>query len=150
MPGKRILIADYDKAGLAALQEFFESRDFEVLTAADGQAAYNLYKEEAPDILIIEAMLPKLHGFDLTARVYEETKGAIPVIIVTNLYKGVQYRNEALRSFGAAGYFEKPLDNEQLIQAVKKLIREDKEIADDLPSPKAVFAALERELKKGE
>ena len=150
MQEKRILIADYDKAALASLQEFFESKDFEVLTATDGQAAYNLYKEEAPDLIIIEAMLPKLHGFDLTAMVYEETKGAIPIIIVTNLYKGAQYRNEAIRSFGAAEYFEKPQDNEMLLQAVKKLIQQDREITDDLPSPEEVFVALEQELEKGE
>ena len=150
MPGKKILVADYDRASLQELQALFEGHHFEVLAAADGQAAYNMYKEEGPDLLIIEAMLPKLHGFDLTARVYEETKGAVPVIIVTNLYKGAQYRNEALRSFGAAEYFEKPLDHEQLMGAVNKLIQEEKDIADDLPSAKEVYAALKKELKKGE
>ena len=149
MQEKKILIADYDKAALGSLQEFFQSKGFEVLTATDGQAAYTLYKEEVPDLIIIEAMLPKLHGFDLTSMIYEETKGAIPIIIVTNLYKGAQYRNEALRSFGAAEYFEKPLDNEKLLQAVKKLIQQDRDITDDLPSHKEVFAALEQELKKG-
>ena len=148
--GKRILIADYDKAELAVLKEFFEGHDFEVLTAVDGQEAYRIYKEEGPLLLIIEAMLPKLHGFDLTARVFEETKGTIPVIIVTNLYKGTQYRNEALRSFGAADYFEKPLDHEKLFEAVKKFIKDDKDFAEDIPSPKEVFAALEEELNKGE
>lgn len=147
MPGKKILIADYDKASLQALEDLFVSHNIEVLTAVDGKAAYDLYKEEAPDLLIIEAMLPKLHGFDLTAMVYEETKGAIPVIIVTNLYKGAQYRNEALRSFGAAEYFEKPLDNDRLIQTVNKLIQEDKDISNDLPGPEEVFAILEKELR---
>lgn len=144
------MIADYDRASLEELKALFEGRDFEVLSAADGKAAYDIYKEEGPDLLIIEAMLPKLHGFDLTARVYEETKGAVPVIIVTNLYKGAQYRNEALRSFGAAEYLEKPLDHEKLIGAVNKLIQEEKDIADDLPSAKEVYAVLKEELNKGE
>jgi DNA-binding response OmpR family regulator len=84
-------------------------------------------------------MLPKLHGFDLTQKIYEETKGNLPVVIVTGLYKGPQYKNEALRSFGAADYFEKPFDNQKLVNSVLNLLHGEVEIDEKLPTPKEVI-----------
>ena len=108
MAEKKILIVDYDAKNLEHMIELFAPYQLQVVQASDGQEAYDRYKEEKPDLIILEAMLPKLHGFDLTQKIYSETKGSVPIVIVTGLYKGTQYKNEALRSFGAADYFEKP------------------------------------------
>lgn len=148
MSGKKILIVDYDPKSLSTMSNLFSDLDFLVIKAADGQAAYEKYKAETPDLIILEAMLPKLHGFDLTQKIYAETKGAIPIIIVTGLYKGAQYRNEALRSFGAADYFEKPYVNEELVSAVMKLLHDEVDITDDLPDPDSVLNTLSEMAKK--
>lgn len=52
--------------------------------------AYEKYQTEKPDLIILEAMLPKLHGFDLAQKIYKETQGRVPVVIITGLYKGPQ------------------------------------------------------------
>ena len=38
---------------------------------------------EHPDVIVLEAMLPKLHGFDLCQKIYNETKGSVPVVIAS-------------------------------------------------------------------
>ena len=139
MADKKILIVDYDKKNLESMSNLFLTRKFQVLQASDGQAAYEIYKKETPDLVLLEAMLPKLHGFDLTQKIFQETKGSIPVVIVTGLYKGTQYRNEALRSFGAADYFEKPFDEEKLVSSVLNLLHEEIDIQEELPSPEKVI-----------
>ena len=101
--------------------------------AADGQAAYDKFKSEKPDLVILEAILPKIHGFDLTKKISQESGGRVPVIIVTGLYRGPQYKHEALSSFGAADYFEKPVDPEKFVASVIQLLHDEEDIEEELP-----------------
>jgi DNA-binding response OmpR family regulator len=142
MSEKKILIVDYDSKNLEHMTELFMVHNLVIVTANDGQMAYEKYQEEKPDLIILEAMLPKLHGFDLTQKIYSETKGNIPIVIVTGLYKGAQYKNEALRSFGAADYFEKPFDDKQLVNSVMNLLSDEIDIDEELPDPDTVLSYL--------
>ncbi|MBU1186532.1 MAG: response regulator [Acidobacteria bacterium] len=148
MPNKKILIADYDKSSLEALRVLFEAQGLDVITAPDGEKAYDLFRSEEPDLLLIEAMLPKIHGFNLTQTVSRESQGSVPIVIVTGLYKGPQYKNEALHTFGAAAYFEKPYDKEKLVESVTKLLRDELELGETLPTPDEVTDMLKAHLKK--
>jgi DNA-binding response OmpR family regulator len=145
MSDKKILIVDYDSKNLEDMTELFSGQNLEIITATDGQMAYEKYKSEKPDLLLIEAMLPKLHGFDLTQKIFKETKGGVPVVIVTGLYKGRQYKNEALRSFGAAAYFEKPIDTDKLVESVLNLLHDEMDFDEELPDPDEVIKLLEEE-----
>jgi len=145
MSDKKILIVDYDLKNLEDMTELFSGQNLEIITATDGQMAYEKYKSEKPDLLLIEAMLPKLHGFDLTQKIFKETKGGVPVVIVTGLYKGRQYKNEALRSFGAAAYFEKPIDTDKLVESVLNLLHDEMDFDEELPDPDEVIKLLEEE-----
>jgi DNA-binding response OmpR family regulator len=147
MADKKILIVDYDYGSLEALARLFEPYKFQIIKAADGQAAYEKFREEKPDIVILEAILPKIHGFDLTKRISEETHGRVPVIIVTGLYRGPQYRLEALSTFGAADYFEKPVDKERLLRTVMSVLEEEEEIEEDLPDSKGIIRNLTQRIK---
>ena len=148
MAVKKILIVDYDQKSLESMVNLFLPHEFVIVKASDGQEAYEKYKAEKPDLIILEAMLPKLHGFDLTQKVYSETKGTVPVVIVTGLYKGPQYRNEALNSFGAAEYFEKPLDEKKFVESVLNLLIEEIDIDEELPAPEEVINSISELLPK--
>jgi DNA-binding response OmpR family regulator len=138
MVGKKILIVDIDSQSLEAMTLLLKPYKFQLVRASDGQEAYDKFREEKPDLVIMEAILPKLHGFELTERITHETKGHTPVIIVTGAYRGAQYRHEALTTFGASDYFEKPFDKEKFINSVLGLLKEESEIWLDLPSPDQV------------
>jgi DNA-binding response OmpR family regulator len=154
MAGKKILIVDYDTKSIESLSKLFEAYEIEVMTSMDGVDAYEKFKADEPDLVLLEAMLPRLHGFDLAQKIYQDTKGRVPVIIVTAVYKGHQYRNEALRTFGASDYFEKPYDQDKLVNRVLDLIGEGGEVEEDiseipgLPDPDSVILTLTEMLKK--
>lgn len=148
MSEKKILIVDYDSKNLEHMTDLFSPYKLIIVTANDGQTAYEKYQEEKPDLIILEAMLPKLHGFDLTQKIYKETKGNVPIVIVTGLYKGAQYKNEALRSFGAADYFEKPFNDNQLVSSVMNLLSDEIDIEEELPDPDTVLSYLSQLSKK--
>ena len=142
MSDQKILIVDYDAKSLENLVDLFSSYKFEIITAVDGQDAYEKFKSEKPNLILLEAMLPKIHGFDLTQKIFKESKGRIPIVIVTGLYKGTQYKNEAIRSFGAADYFEKPFDKDKLVKSVFNLLHDEMDIQEDLPDPESVLKLL--------
>lgn len=151
MAEKKILIVDYDNQSLEALSSLFKPYKFQIIKASDGQSAYEKFKSEGPNLVIMEAILPKLHGFDLTKKITQEAKGSVPVIIVTGLYKGPQYRHEAVANYGASDYFEKPYDSEKLLKAVLGLLKEKVEVSTislELPSPEKVIEQLAQRLKK--
>jgi len=154
MADKKFLIVDYDKKSLESMIKLFEPYNIQIETASDGVSAYEKFKSEKPDLVILEAMLPKLHGFDLTQKIFQETKGKVPVIIVTGVYKGHQYRNEALRNFGASDYFEKPFDQDKFLKSVLSLVpnkvEADEELPEfpDLPGEETVMKNLVQRLKK--
>ncbi|NOR22589.1 MAG: response regulator, partial [Candidatus Aminicenantes bacterium] len=148
MAGKKILIVDYDTKSIESLSKLFEGYEIEVVTAMDGVEAYEKFKSDEPDLVLLEAMLPRMHGFDLAQKINFDTKGRIPVIIVTAVYKGHQYRNEALRTFGVSDYYEKPYDQDKLVNRVLSLIGERGEVEEDiseipgLPDPDSVIETL--------
>jgi DNA-binding response OmpR family regulator len=154
MAGKKILLVDYDAKSIESLSKLFEAHKIEVVTAADGVEAYEKFKADEPDLVILEAMLPRMHGFDLAQKITQDTSGRVPVIIVTAVYKGQQYRNEALRTFGVSDYFEKPYDQDKLLNRALILLGEGGEVEEevseipDLPSPASVIETLNEMLKK--
>ncbi len=154
MAGKKILIVDYDTKSIESLSKLFEAHKIKVMTAMDGVDAYEKFKADEPDLVLLEAMLPRLHGFDLAQKIYQDTRGRVPVIILTAVYKGHQYRNEAIRTFGVSDYYEKPYDQDKLVNRVLSLIGERDAVEEDiseisgLPDPDSVIETLTEMLKK--
>ena len=142
MPEKKILIVDYEPSSLEKLSKILSNLKVQIIQANDGAEAYNLFKEEKPDLVILEAILPKLHGFDLTKRIVQESKGGVPVIILTGLYKGPQYKHEAMTNLGAAEYLEKPVNPEVLMDIVNRLLSAEEDIEDVLPDIDSVISLV--------
>ena len=142
MPEKKILVVDYDQASLESLTRILKDLKVQVIQATDGAQAYDLFKEEKPDLVILEAILPKLHGFDLTKKISQESKGTVPVIIITGLYKGPQYKHEAMTNLGASEYLEKPVNPEVLLEAVNRLLAAEEDIEDVLSDLETVIALV--------
>ncbi|MBC7349451.1 MAG: response regulator [Candidatus Aminicenantes bacterium] len=143
MNGKKILIVDYEPSSLESLARILKNMKVQVIQATDGAQAYDLFKEEKPDLVILEAILPKLHGFDLTRKIVQDSQGTVPVIILTGLYKGPQYKHEAVANLGAAEYLEKPVNPDVLLEIVSRLLSAEEEIEDILPDPDSVLTLIQ-------
>lgn len=148
MAEKKILIVDYDAQSVDALTRLVKSQKIQVVTASDGQMGYEKFRSEKPDLVILEAILPKIHGFDLTKKISQESGGQVPVVIVTGLYKGPHYRHEAVSSFGASDYFEKPVDPERFVETIRALMREDEDIDETLPDSNTVIESLSQRMRE--
>jgi TonB family protein len=146
MGAKKILVVDFDREFLKFLSQFLRNEGFAVVTAADGFAGLEMHKSEAPDLVITEAMLPKLHGFELCSRISHSPARKTPVVIVTGVYRDTVYKTEALHTFGASAYFEKPLNTDELMVSLRKILglaemKESKEEAEN-PIDEAIMEAI--------
>jgi len=147
MSEKKILVVDFDAGSRESLVRILKNLKGQIIEASDGAQAYDLFKEEKPDLVILEAILPKLHGFDLTKKIFQESKGTVPIIIVTGLYKGPQYKHEALTNLGASEYLEKPVNPETLLETVNRLLSAEEDIEEALPDLDTVVNLLSTKTK---
>lgn len=123
MTGKKILLVDYDPKSLTYTQTLLQGAGFEVSTCGDGLSAIDQFKSEAPDIVLLSAMLPKMHGFEVCSNIRKLPGGEkTPVVIITDVYKGKRYRVDAMQKYGATEYIEKPIEDANLVSILKGLV----------------------------
>ncbi len=123
MPDYKVLIADYEPRGIQQLKEPLEKAGYRVAVVKDGLAAIEAFNTLKPHLTLIEAMLPKKHGFEVCQELKRTQHGAkTPIVIVTSVYKGRKYRTQAVHNYGCDEYLEKPIDPDTLVTTVRRLI----------------------------
>lgn len=118
---KRILVIDDEPNLLEVIRIRLEANDYEVLTAQDPLAGLEIAKEERPDLIIMDVIMPKVNGLRLLRilKREDETKD-IPVIILS--VKWHDNNHKAGMDAGADYYLTKPYDPKELLDTVKKAI----------------------------
>ena len=123
MPSK-ILIVD-DEAHLRMLiqqaLEDLEDEGVELLTASDGEEALALIQSEAPKLVFLDVMMPKLSGFDVCSRV-KRTLGMKDVHVVLLTAKGQEFDKQKGMEAGADVYMTKPFDPDALLEKARTVL----------------------------
>jgi len=126
MSGKKILLVDYDPRSLTHTREVLEGAGFNVSTCGDGLSALDQFKSAIPDLVLLSAMLPKMHGFEVCSNIRKLPGGdKTPVVIITDVYKGKRYRIDAINKYGATEYIEKPIEDTNLLTILTGLVKEN-------------------------
>jgi TonB family protein len=157
-----VLLIDYEPASIEQMKAPLLAAGYHVEVVMDGVAGLKAFTELKPDLVLIEAMIPKKHGFEVCQEIKNTTDGKrTPVVIATSIYKGRKYRNQALQNYGCDEYLEKPVGSEQLMEVCHKLLGDLEEAIDQVvketssPSPApaepaglgATEATLQKELE---
>ena len=120
----RILVADADPDTVLFLQDCLPS-DYEILTAADGEQALAVALQERPDLVVLEALLPKLDGIkvcqELRARMDAQSLPFIPVILLSARVADSDIQNGL--EMGADEYLKKPVAPGLLCAKVAAMLR---------------------------
>jgi DNA-binding response OmpR family regulator len=121
MPLKKttVLAADDDAQILRLITRNLQFEGYEVIAAADGQAALEQIEAHAPDLVLLDVMMPRLDGFTVTQRVREFS--AVPIIILTA--RGEDQDKIRGLDLGADDYLTKPFSVEELLARVRAVIR---------------------------
>jgi CheY-like chemotaxis protein len=119
----KVLIVDYEPRSLKSLRDLFTQSGYAVEIARDGLLALTMFKEHQPDIVLLEAMIPKKHGFEVCQEIKKSPEGKeTPVIILTAAYKGRKHRSQAMHVHGCDEFIEKPCSPESILEIVKRFV----------------------------
>ena len=126
MPTPKILLIDYDPVTVEFTRTSLTQAGFQVEVAADGVAGLEAFGSLHPDLVVVEAMLPKKHGFEVCQEIKSSEAGqSIPVVITTASYSGRKYRSEALSTYLCDEYLEKPIGKGRLLSVCRELLSID-------------------------
>jgi len=123
MPDYTILLIDYDPKSIERMRGPLVGAGYRVEVAKNGLAGLETFRATRPSLVLVEAMLPKKHGFEVCQEIkLSESGRSVPVIIVTAVYRGRKYRSQAFHLYKCDEYLEKPFSDEKLVEVVGRFL----------------------------
>lgn len=122
MSKSKILVVD-DEAHIVELVRFnLEKEGYRVIAASDGSEAVRMAREEGPDLIILDVMLPEIDGFEVCRMIQRDSAtGEIPIIMLTA--RGEEIDKILGLEIGADDYMTKPFSPRELLARVKARLR---------------------------
>jgi len=119
---KKILVIEDDNILQRAMATSLEDSKFEVISALDGKEGIKKANEEAPDLILLDLLMPKKDGWEVLAELKKNNKTKnIPVLVLT-VYEGEDSIAKCIK-LGAKGYFIKSKYSlDEIVDKVKELV----------------------------
>ncbi|HEY97640.1 MAG TPA: response regulator transcription factor [Dehalococcoidia bacterium] len=118
---KRILIIEDDPSFSRAINHIVEKEGYEVSTASNGMTGLRMAKDNPPDLLILDVMLPGLDGFEICSQLRaDESTEKLPIVMLSA--KGQEADKTTGLSVGANEYLTKPIDRALLLEKIASLL----------------------------
>ena len=129
----KILVVDDDPDIVKATRRVLESRSYQVITAQNGEECLERIREEEPDLIILDLLMPKLDGFGVCRELRENVEytdySGIPILIATAVREDASRRRYELETgidLKVGDYVEKPTRPLDLLHRVEKLLSKSK------------------------
>jgi putative two-component system response regulator len=143
--GGKILVADDQEANRDLLVEILSEEGFEVAIAFDGADALDQFTHTAPDLVLLDIMMPHLSGVEVCEAIKSNPESRLtPVVLVTSL-SAVEDRVAGINA-GADDFLTRPVDRSELLARVRSLLSL-KAYTDELERAEAVIFALARSIE---
>jgi DNA-binding response OmpR family regulator/two-component sensor histidine kinase len=123
MKAWKILIVDDDAALLYAYERILGEAGYQTVTASTGAAGLGLVAKECPDLVLLDANLPDVSGFEICRILKEDPElNDVFVVMISGMMTSADAQADGLES-GADGYLTKPIENRALLAHVRALLR---------------------------
>ena len=117
---QKILVVDDEAAVRRILTMRLAMAGYEVVSAADGEEALEMFASETPDLMVLDVMLPRLTGFEVLKWIRaHERLAKTPVLILTA--KGQEPDRLTAQSLGVDEFITKPFSNQEVVACVERL-----------------------------
>ncbi|HTR82478.1 MAG TPA: response regulator [Bacteroidota bacterium] len=118
---KKVLIVDDDRLMRGILRRNVVLAGYEALLASTGAEALQKIREEIPDLIVVDLVMPDMNGFETCRQIRDnQSTKKTPVIVVSGL-QGETDNEKAIAS-GADVFMTKPVNNEEFIKVVKRFL----------------------------
>ncbi len=152
MAGELVLVIDDSPTITKVVQLVLTKAGFEVITAADGEAGLAVARSRAPDLILLDFVMPRMNGYQFCREAAsDETLRDIPVVLMSA--KGDQVGERFVKVMGIVDYITKPFSPEAITAVVQHTINKYGRVGDDLPGdtpevdPDAINADAAREAR---
>jgi CheY-like chemotaxis protein len=116
-----VLVVDDDKHTRRAVVENLTELGYETVEAASGFEAIRMAAVMKPDTVVVDGLLPNMHGLEVSRFIRAEKATYTPrIIMMTAIYKNIRYRNEARLKYGIDHYLVKPVSRHALAAALEE------------------------------
>ncbi len=148
---KRILIVDDEPDIIRLLSRALQIKGYLVESASDGALAEaRLDKEPLPDLVLLDAMLPHVHGFEVCQRLKaNKARRAVQVIMMSAVYRGWRFAQDVKESYGADDFVEKPFHLADLLRRVDERLAEGKSVPPPTQAVEKLYRAGVDALSRG-
>lgn len=123
----KVLLIDDDPDFVAATKIVLESKPYQVVTALDGDEGLKKAREEKPDVIILDVIMPTRNGFDVCQQIKREPElEDIPVLMLTSFAQRVGETTVSVSkglTTEAEDYLDKPVDPNELLRRVERLLK---------------------------
>ncbi|MEW6215608.1 MAG: response regulator [Nitrospirota bacterium] len=129
MMSAKILVVDDDPDVLEAISIILEASGYEVINARDGIEGLTKLKEERPDLMILDLLMPRLDGFEVCKELKDPRRSKyanIPIIILSSVKEAASQRRYELETglqLDVDDYVEKPIEHTVLLERVEKILK---------------------------
>lgn len=120
---KTILVSDDNPQINEILQKYLQSEGYAVVTAQDGQQALDLFFSHAPNLVLLDVMMPRLDGFSVCQQIRKVSD--VPILMITA--KGEDEDRISGLDFGADDYIVKPFSTGELMARIRAVLRRSTE-----------------------
>jgi len=123
----KILVVDDDPDMRLAIGSVLKSRSYEIVEARDGEEALARLKEEQPDLMLLDLLLPKMDGFAVVKEIKntEQRYPSVPILIISSVREEASHRRYELEvghKLNIDEYIEKPIEPFILLERVERLL----------------------------
>jgi CheY-like chemotaxis protein len=120
---RTVLVVDDEEDIRRMLRRVLQERGYCVVEAGRGTEALQAVRDNVLDCILLDAMLPEIHGFDICRRIKSSQKyGHIPIIMVSAIYRGWRFAEDLRESYGVTAFLEKPFKISDVVVAVERAI----------------------------
>lgn len=144
---KRVVIASYDPRVRNKQANLFQGLEVDICAVRNGDEALKAAEEQSPDLMLIDPMLPRISGFDVSRKVRDQ-QPELPIIMLTSVYVGLAYRTEAVSRYGVTEYFEEPADRKNIRKSLCHHLNISESGDRERPVDRAVLEAGKRSTRK--
>jgi DNA-binding response OmpR family regulator len=124
VPQQSILVADDDALLVGLLTHRLSAKGYAVSSAGDGAAAIDAVREQRPDLIVLDAMMPVMDGFEALRRIKSDPDlSETPVVMLTALRQEVDVVGAL--ELGAEDYLIKPFMPEELLSRIGRILKKD-------------------------
>jgi len=120
---QHVLIIEDDRVTALVISEYLSAHGYRTTVASNGQEGVELFEEDRPDLVLCDALLPRVNGFDACTAMRNTTfGGVVPIVMMSAYYRSHRQAMDQIPELDVDGFLVKPFDLDILLDRVAALL----------------------------